>query len=297
MNYILASHGYYSKYTKESCQMITGATKNMYVVSFLEDMNADDVYAMYEAILQEHPDEDFTIVVDFIGGTPCNASIQLKEKYPNISIVSGLSLSLAISLSLGESIDCAIESAKGALSIVKLSKDEKVRAKKETEKTETPSNGIVSVRIDERLIHGQVATMWTNTVKATRIMVVDNGVVKNDVEKMALKTAVPSGVRLSILTTEGAARRINNGYYLGQRVFLLVKTPQTLRELINKGVKLNEVIVGNMSKTENRIQVKKSVSVSEEEIQDFRYLDNQGIKFIAQMVPGDDPINFLDLLN
>lgn len=64
------------------------------------------------------------------------------------------------------------------------------------------SNGIKHVRVDERLIHGQVATMWTNTIKATRIMIVDDAVVKNEMEKVALKTAVPAGVKLSILTVK-----------------------------------------------------------------------------------------------
>ncbi|MCP6826224.1 PTS sugar transporter subunit IIB, partial [Listeria monocytogenes] len=72
------------------------------------------------------------------------------------------------------------------------------------------SNGIKHVRVDERLIHGQVATMWTNTIKATRIMIVDDAVVKNEMEKVALKTAVPAGVKLSILTVKGAANNINN---------------------------------------------------------------------------------------
>lgn len=67
-------------------------------------------------------------------------------------------------------------------------------------------NGIIHVRIDERLIHGQVATMWTNTLKASRIMIVDDQVVKNDMEKMALKLAVPSGIKLSILTAGGAIK-------------------------------------------------------------------------------------------
>ncbi|GER73543.1 hypothetical protein BpPP18_16100 [Weizmannia acidilactici] len=42
----------------------------------------------------------------------------------------------------------------------------------------TNENGIIHVRIDERLIHGQVATMWTNTLKANRIMIIDDNVVK-----------------------------------------------------------------------------------------------------------------------
>ncbi len=51
---------------------------------------------------------------------------------------------------------------------------------------------IVNVRIDERLIHGQVATMWTNHLKVNRIMVVDNVVVKNEMEKMFLRWLSPT---------------------------------------------------------------------------------------------------------
>ena len=67
-----------------------------------------------------------------------------------------------------------------------------------------------NVRIDERLIHGQVATMWTNALRLTRIMVVGDDIVKNDIQKTALKTACPHGVHLSILTAKGAARRKKN---------------------------------------------------------------------------------------
>lgn len=100
------------------------------------------------------------------------------------------------------------------------------------------SNGIKHVRVDERLIHGQVATMWTNTIKATRIMIVDDAVVKNEMEKVALKTAVPAGVKLSILTVKGAANNINNDKYAGQQVFLIVKSPHALRGLVDAGVEL-----------------------------------------------------------
>lgn len=158
------------------------------------------------------------------------------------------------------------------------------------------SNGIVSVRIDERLIHGQVATMWTNTVRATRIMVVDDQVVKSDVEKMALKTAVPSGVKLSILTVEGAAKNIASGKYQGQRVFLIVKSPQTLKRLVEKGVELKEIIVGNMSKREDAKQIRRSISVSAEDIKDFEFLHGEEIKIIAQMVPSEEPADFMKLL-
>lgn len=48
---------------------------------------------------------------------------------------------------------------------------------------------IVNVRIDERLIHGQVAAVWTNTLNATRIMVIDDMAAKDEIQKIALKMA------------------------------------------------------------------------------------------------------------
>lgn len=63
---------------------------------------------------------------------------------------------------------------------------------------------IVAARIDGRLIHGQVANLWTTKLNASRIMVVDNDIVNNDLEKTALKLATPPGIKLSILNTEKA---------------------------------------------------------------------------------------------
>ena len=76
--------------------------------------------------------------------------------------------------------------------------------------------GIIHVRLDERLIHGQVATMWLGNLGITRVMIVDDGVVKDELAKASLKTAVPGGLRLSILKTETAAARLLEGIYQDQ---------------------------------------------------------------------------------
>ena len=70
---------------------------------------------------------------------------------------------------------------------------------------------IVGCRIDGRLIHGQVANLWAGKLNVSRIMVVDDEVVNNDVEKSGLKLATPPGVKLSILPIEKAAANILAG--------------------------------------------------------------------------------------
>lgn len=61
---------------------------------------------------------------------------------------------------------------------------------------------IIGVRIDGRLIHGQVANLWTTKLNITRIMVVDDEVATNAIEKSGLKLATPAGVKLSVLPVE-----------------------------------------------------------------------------------------------
>lgn len=78
--------------------------------------------------------------------------------------------------------------------------------------------GFVNIRIDDRLIHGQVATRWSTGLRATRIMVIDNDVANDDVQKSVLRMAAPSGISTSIITEEKAITNIKAGKYENQRV-------------------------------------------------------------------------------
>lgn len=72
---------------------------------------------------------------------------------------------------------------------------------------------IIAVRVDGRLVHGQVANLWTTKLNISRIMVVDNDIVNNDIEKSGLKLATPAGVKLSVLPVEKVVNNILAGKY------------------------------------------------------------------------------------
>ncbi|MBC1768339.1 PTS sugar transporter subunit IIA [Listeria welshimeri] len=118
MNYIIAAHGRYAQEVKNSCQMITGQTTNIAAVTFTEDMGVMDVLESYNAVYS--PENETVIIVDIVGGTPCNAAQMFRTKYPEIKIVSGLSLGLIIPLSLGESLEGAIIGAQENIQFVEL---------------------------------------------------------------------------------------------------------------------------------------------------------------------------------
>lgn len=156
---------------------------------------------------------------------------------------------------------------------------------------------IVATRIDGRLIHGQVANLWTTKLNISRIMVVDNEVVNSDLEKTALKLATPAGVKLSVLTVEKAAENILAGKYDSQRLLIVARKPDRFLGLLEAGVQFSELNVGNMSQTDETRSVTRSINVVDKDITDFDAIQAKGVKLIAQMVPGDSPQDFMPLLD
>lgn len=156
---------------------------------------------------------------------------------------------------------------------------------------------IVHVRIDDRLIHGQVATMWTNNLSVTRIMVVDDEAAVDDVLKMSLKLACPNNVALSVLPVNKAAERINAGAYEGQRVFLIIKSPDTLIRLVESHVKIDQVNVGNLTYSEGKTKIANTVAVTQEEVAGFRKLHRMNVKLTLQLIPSNPSENLIEVLN
>ena len=124
---------------------------------------------------------------------------------------------------------------------------------------------IVHARVDERLIHGQVATVWTNTVGAQRIMVVNDAAVK---ERKAIE-------------------KILAGNYDEEKVFLITKDIADMAALIDGGVPLQSFNVGNISQKEGSRAIKKSVALTDEDIQTVRRLTDNGVTITAQMIPSE----------
>lgn len=146
---------------------------------------------------------------------------------------------------------------------------------------------IVHIRIDDRLLHGQVVNFWGTSLKVDRIMVVNDEVANDEMQKSILRMVAPSGVRTSIITKEKAANNILGNRYEGQRVMMIVKNPKDILDLMNLGLNIKEVNVGNMANRKDTIQIKKSISLTKEEFENFEELEKRGVVLTAVMVPDE----------
>lgn len=155
---------------------------------------------------------------------------------------------------------------------------------------------IVGCRIDGRLIHGQVANLWTTKLNVSRIMVIDDEVAQNDIEKSGLKLAIPPGVKLSILPVAKAAENILAGKYDSQRLFIVARKPDRFLRLIEAGVQLETLNVGNMSQSDETRAITRSINVVDADVEDFNKIHEKGVKITSQMVPNDTAEDFMKLL-
>ena len=155
---------------------------------------------------------------------------------------------------------------------------------------------IIANRIDGRLIHGQVANLWATKLNVGRFMIIDDEIAQSDIDKQALKLATPAGIKLSVLPIEKAATNINNGKYDSQRVMIIAKRPDRFVELVNQGVQIDNLNVGNMSQTNETRSITNSINVMDEDVENFEKLQSAGVTITSQMVPNDKAVDFMSLI-
>ena len=113
------------------------------------------------------------------------------------------------------------------------------------------------VRIDDRLIHGQVATVWSKEANAQRIIICSDEVAKDQIRKTLLLQVGPPGVKVSVVDVAKAVRVYNNPKYEKDTVFFLYTCPQDVLRMAEAGVPIKSVNIGGMSFKTGKTQIKK----------------------------------------
>ncbi len=304
-NIILISHGSMAEGVKASLEMIVGKQDHVHVVALTPD---GDNRQFEEELLKKMKalNGSSLIIADLLGGTPCNVALSNYLESENVEIIAGMSLPLVIEATLNSTatVKELIQAATTGIVDVK-------QKMKQTEIEKEPSlpmdnsqlyeaykgkENIVNVRMDERLIHGQVAGIWAPSLHTQRIIVINDEAAADTLQKSSLRMAAPTSMRLSVLPVESAAKNIRSGKYGKQCLFLVFKNPTDVLRYLKAGGKLTHVNVGNMSYKEGSKDITKSIKVLDEEIDVFESIAAMDINVTAQLVPNDPVIDFMDKL-
>lgn len=154
------------------------------------------------------------------------------------------------------------------------------------------------VRVDERLLHGQVAIGWTSNSGANTILVANDEAQKDQVKAMALNLAKPTGVKLYIRGVEESGKIVEKFAAAKKaQVLVLVRTIQDALKLI-KGAKgtIQELNVGGLKYEQGKRKLNDYVAVSDQDISDLKAIQKMGVELDFRMLPRDKKISLSDLL-
>ena len=331
---VITTHGHAAKALLATAEMIIGEQDNVRCVDFVPGENGEVLAGKIRAAAAElDTSAGLLLLVDLWGGTPFNASSGIAHDDANTEVVTGVNIPMLVSVLMereditalpeltalaqregadgvkslktqaaAKAAPAAASSAAPAAAASQETFDEndpevqRLRAEASAKVNDGPHMSFGLWRIDDRLIHGQVATRWTKETGVKRIIVVNDNVVKDKTRATMLKQAVPPGVTAHVVSVDKMMRVYNNPEYAGEKVMLLFTNPTDALELVRRGVPIQSLNIGGMAYKDGRVMLDMSVSVDEKDIDAFKALDSRGIELEVRKVASDKKLPVLQPL-
>jgi len=152
------------------------------------------------------------------------------------------------------------------------------------------------VRVDNRLIHGQILEAWVPYVRASCIIVADDDVANDFFRETVIRMAVPMDIDVQILSVEELAVSHNYGEETGKKKIVLFSSVGAARRAFESGFRFEKLNIGNVYNEQGKIRCARSINLGEQDIEDILTLVSDGVEVELRCVPKDKPVDFLDVL-
>ncbi|MBK1809926.1 PTS sugar transporter subunit IIB [Clostridium sp. YIM B02505] len=152
------------------------------------------------------------------------------------------------------------------------------------------------VRIDDRLIHGQVATVWVKESKCNKIIACSDEVAKDVLRKTLLLQVAPADVKAYVLPIDKAIEAYKNPKYNDFKTMFLFTNPTDVLRMIEGGVDIKSVNVGGMCYKEGKTQVTGAVSVDKKDVDAFKKLHEKGIELEVRQLASNPKVDLISKL-
>lgn len=156
--------------------------------------------------------------------------------------------------------------------------------------------GIIVSRVDDRLIHGQVATSWIRGNNIQVVVVVDDAIAANSTQVSILKVSAPAEIKIYAQSVNKFVEKFNKGILDNYRVMLVFENLEVPLRLIEKGIPITSLNLGGMRFKEGRRQITKALSVSQEEENAIKKLCDLGIEVEHRQLSSDTKVEVKSLL-
>lgn len=147
------------------------------------------------------------------------------------------------------------------------------------------------VRVDFRLMHGQVIANWLNQVDGDSIMIVNKKLAADPFMGNVYKMAAPKGVKVSILDLDKAMERINSESYANRKLIVLFKSVTDAKEAYDHGFPIKELQIGGLGSGSDRVQITNQIYLNKADTEKLVEMNGKGVKVYLQAVPKESPVS------
>ncbi len=313
---VIGTHGWAAEQLLKTAEMLLGEQENVGWIDFVPGENAETLIDKYTAQLSRlDTSSGVLFLVDTWGGSPFNAASRIVVDKDQYEVVAGVNIPMLVETlmarddnpSFDELVALAVETGREGVKALKAKPVEVAKPAPVAAAAAKPAaplkpmgpNDYMQIglaRIDDRLIHGQVATRWTKETNVQRIIVVSDEVAADTVRKTLLTQVAPPGVTAHVVDVAKMIRVYNNPKYAGERIMLLFTNPTDVERVVEGGVNIKSVNIGGMAFRQGKTQVNNAISVDEKDIEAFNKLNARGIELEARKVSTDQKLKMMDLI-
>ena len=154
---------------------------------------------------------------------------------------------------------------------------------------------IVLVRVDDRLIHGQILESWVPSTRAQEVVIANDLLAEDQVQRMIMQAAIPYSINLIIDYVEKIASLLREPQAPDIRQLVIVDNPVDALRLKRAGVWFQELNLGNLATSEVAVCLSRTVSIGGESLEALRMMLREGVRVSIQTVPFEKPLALLDI--
>jgi mannose PTS system EIIA component len=155
---------------------------------------------------------------------------------------------------------------------------------------------VALVRIDDRLVHGQVVVGWIPHLNADEILVVSEAASKDETQVTLMQLALPEQVSLKVKGFRDAADYLQTDEARIRNILVLTPGPFEVLGLLDKGARFDHVNVGGLHYTAGRVQLGKAIFLSELDKEALREIGRRGVRLEGRAIPSDAELDILKMI-
>lgn len=152
--------------------------------------------------------------------------------------------------------------------------------------------GIKLVRVDFRLVHGQIVTKWIHTIKADTILVLNDKLAKDSFMLSVYQMSAPAGTKVKVQTIDDFIKHWHETKYEESNCMILIKNVEDTYRIFKGGVKFDAIQIGGLGGSAGRKAVFGPITLDKVDMERLKEINDSGQRVYFHQVPEDSSAEF-----